>query len=132
MTTISHPEAKTMKTPSVAQHAPTPIDIVISCSATGNLTSGGLIRYFTSDHVDQKAKEELGAFIVKCVNSHEELLSQLKEARAAVQAFKGMVSVIQKYKTLPIPSILETAEHNTPIIIANCDEAIAKAEGKQP
>jgi hypothetical protein len=56
----------------------TPIDMVISCSATGNLTSGGLLRYIESEHVDKDAKVELGEYIVRAVNNHDALVMALK------------------------------------------------------
>jgi hypothetical protein len=56
-----------------------------------------------------------------------ELLAVVGESQQAVQAFLDMVSVMQRVQAVPIPSILETAAHNCPIIIARIEAAIAKA-----
>ena len=58
-----------------------------------------------------------------------ELVEALGNARSATQAFLDMVNVVQRFQTLPIPAILETAQHNCPIIIAEADAALAKAKG---
>lgn len=59
------------------------------------------------------------------VNAEAELLPTLQAARQAVQAFLDMVNIIQKWQALPIPAILETAQHNCPIILEQLDAAIA-------
>lgn len=56
-----------------------------------------------------------------------EMVEANRTARHAVQAFFDMVNVIQRVQALPIPSILETAQHNCPIILAQIDDAIARA-----
>ena len=54
-------------------------------------------------------------------------IDALKNARQGVQAFLDMVNVMQRFQALPIPAILETAQHNCPIILAQIDAALAEA-----
>lgn len=49
----------------------------------------------------------------------------LEDSKRAVQAFLDMVNVMQRVQALPIPAILETAQHNCPIILQNIDQALA-------
>jgi hypothetical protein len=52
------------------------------------------------------------------------------EAQAAVQAFWDMVRVMREFQALPIPSIIETADHNCPIILKALSDALGKKETK--
>ena len=66
-------------------------------------------------------RTERDAARVEC----ERLRGALTNASQAVQAFLDMVNIIQKWQALPIPAILETAQHNCPIIL---DQARAALE----
>ena len=58
------------------------------------------------------------------------LVEALQDSRRCVQAFLDMVNIIQRVQALPIPAILETAQHNCPIILQDIDAALAAAEGR--
>ncbi len=49
----------------------------------------------------------------------------LGEARQGIKAFRVMTAMMSKYNCLPIPSIIETANHNCPIINSHLDDALA-------
>lgn len=57
----------------------------------------------------------------------ETLTAALVDARGATQAFLDMVRVMQRVGAVPIPAILETAEHNCPIILESTDAALSTA-----
>ena len=59
-----------------------------------------------------------------------ELREALQNSTYAVQAFLDMVNVIQRFQILPIPAILETAQHNCPIILESAKAALAASEVK--
>lgn len=59
-----------------------------------------------------------------------ELKEAAEQAHGAVRQFLAMVDAIQKFQALPIPKILEIAQHNCPIILQAIDAALAKAEGR--
>jgi NTP pyrophosphatase (non-canonical NTP hydrolase) len=65
------------------------------------------------------------------VEQRDALRAALAMAEPAIQAFLDMVNVIQKWNTLPIPAILETAQHNCPIVLEQVRAALAKLE-QQP
>jgi hypothetical protein len=52
------------------------------------------------------------------------------EAQGAVQAFWDMVRIMRKFQTLPIPSIIETADHNCPIILGKLSAALGEEKSK--
>lgn len=54
------------------------------------------------------------------------VLEALNDARQAVQAFADMVAIMQRWQALPIPAILDAAEHNCPIILAKLDALLAE------
>lgn len=56
------------------------------------------------------------------------LRDALGDARGAVQAFTDMVSVMQRWQAIPIPAILETAQHNCTIILEKIDAALTTAK----
>lgn len=64
----------------------------------------------------------------RLIGASPEMLDALKEAVHAVEAFNNMVEVMRKFETLPIPSFLDTAAHNCPIVLARIRDAISKAE----
>jgi len=55
----------------------------------------------------------------------EGLVKAAQDANQAVQAFLDMVNVMQRIGAIPIPAILETAQHNCPIIRDNLNAALA-------
>jgi hypothetical protein len=65
------------------------------------------------------------------VEQRDALREALAMAENAVQAHLDMVNVIQKWNALPIPAILETAQHNCPIVLEQVRAALAKLE-QQP
>jgi hypothetical protein len=62
------------------------------------------------------------------VEQRDALREALAMAENAVQAHLDMVNVIQKWNALPIPAILETAQHNCPIVLEQVRAALAKLE----
>jgi len=66
------------------------------------------------------------AFTRHRIDSQAELVGVLENAKGCAQAFLDMVNVIQRVQALPIPAILETAQHNCPIILGQINAALAR------
>ncbi len=62
----------------LARPTPTPLESLISTSPNGKVTMPGIENYLHSPYVDKQFKDDLAAFIVRAVNSHEELVAILK------------------------------------------------------
>lgn len=72
-----------------AKHTPTPLEVFRGCSPSRIVTAYGLTNYLQSEYVGDKEKKELGDFIVRAVNSHEELLEALKNEHDNNQVATG-------------------------------------------
>ena len=77
---------------------------------------------WTVRHLDTRASTEALEARVKVLEE------ALEEARGGIQAFSDMVNIIQKWQALPIPAILETAQHNCPVILEHIDAILTEQE----
>jgi len=67
--------------------------------------------------------------ILHIARAHDALVRALEQAEQGVQAFLDMVNIMQKFQALPIPAVLELAQHNCPIMLADARAALALAKG---
>ena len=75
--------------------------------------------------LNQRVIDELVALsITPSPSADVETRAALEAAKDGIQAFLDMVNVIQRVQALPIPAILDTAQHNCPIIIQQIEAAL--------
>lgn len=55
----------------------------------------------------------------------------LEVSKGAVQSYLDMVNVMSRVGAVPIPSILDIAKHNCPIIISQIEEILQKTTEKE-
>lgn len=87
------------------------------------------------DGDNNAADEAIAAWNTRISTNKDETIAKLREALGvssqAVQAFLDMVNVMDRVGAVPIPAILETAQHNCPIILEQIAAALTstKKEG---
>lgn len=78
-----------------------------------------------TDGLDKLLIESQRGLIGALQRSNDAKNEALHQAEQAVQAFLDMVNVMQRVGCVPIPAILETAQHNCPIILESITKALS-------